>query len=598
MSLGQRLKKYVQQNKIGIIRETRFALIVFLWVGFYVWLMRNRWTQIEELQLQRSFSDSSETILSRFEERIQFWDGQAKKIAAFSALQPQNTVNIQKDSWAAIYDSHPEWLATYLVARRDGYEPSVTLALLSKQIKRWLPRETDAAVRWPDEAQSSAIQMASAKAVNKPLFIQPMRSLDKDNQWVQVLFNIKSSKPEWSFWVVHTFSEKILPELLEKKDQNHAALYFPKDRKFLFTENYSSLKIENSELISLLEKNKADPTGFAKQEFAVAKKPNWLSWKYSKPMEAAFISILSDKKIPQTGQRQTPSVFADWLLSLLWLAISAISLWWSYSKKMWFLSFADAPPKSAADPQTLLANLMNSKFRHRGRPDERHPLIDAEWEFCRQMLANSGPVGRVPLPKKAEVSIQVSPSKNYKGSWWIVETFDDNRVFIAAGDATGSGLSAAAAAYPIRQLILALLKNNNTERDTESFLSQLYTLCSAASAGVLLDGAHVSLFASIVDLSQQKICFLNAGYPAPLLRLSSKKSLCLMSYFDPIGMSDAGNPMPRWVSLSQKTSLTICNVGARNTDLDELEDCELVKIVIHPFGVNDQVKTVNIPEAA
>jgi hypothetical protein len=598
VSVGLRLKSFFRRKKIGIIREARFTLIVFLWVGFYVLIMRNRWTQLEERQLQKTFIRFSEDAFSRFEARLQFWDLQARKLTSFAAAQPLQTVNLQKDSWAAIYDSHPEWLASYLVARRDGFEATVTLSLVSKQAKRWIPRETDAPVRWEDEAQSSAIQMTASKQANKPLFIQKLRSLDKDNQWLQILYKVKSPKPEWSFWIVHTFNEKILPELLEKTENHSAALYFPKDRKFFFSENFQKLKIEQSELISVLDTNKTSLTGFSRQEFAIAKKSAWLSWKHSKELESALITILPHNKIPSTGQRESPSLFSDWLLSLLWLIFSAIALWWSHANHLWLLNLDDSAKPPPSDPQVLISTLFNSKFRHNGPPTEQHPLIDAEWEFCRQMLGCSGPAGKVKLSGNSEASVETSPSKKYKGSWWIIQNIDDNRLFIAVGDATGAGLTAAATAFPVRQTIYSLLQSEPSTLNTEKFLSQLYTRCSDAASGVLMGNAHVAMFAAIIEIPQLKLCFLNAGYPAPLLKISSKKSLSLMSYFDPVGLGESGNPFPRWISLSEKANLTICNVGARNTDLDELADSELIKIRIHPYGVRDQAQTIPAAEAA
>ena len=43
-------------------------------------------------------------------------------------------------------------------------------------------------------------------------------------------------------------------------------------------------------------------------------------------------------------------------------------------------------------------------------------------------------------------------------------------------------------------------------------------------------------------------------------------------------------PLPRWVNLTPQASLVICNIGAWKTDLVELDDSELIKIHVHPFG--------------
>jgi hypothetical protein len=150
VDIARKLKAFVRKNKTGLIREGRFALIVVLWVAFYVGIMRHRWTQIEEREIVRNFNQSTTESFAQFEDRNQFWELQAKKIAAFTTDQPPSTVRIQQDSWTAIYDSHPEWLATHLIARRDNFEPTVTVALTSKQVRRCLLYTSDAADEtWP-----------------------------------------------------------------------------------------------------------------------------------------------------------------------------------------------------------------------------------------------------------------------------------------------------------------------------------------------------------------------------------------------------------------------------------------------------------------
>ncbi len=598
MDIAQKLKAFVRKNKTGLIREGRFALIVVLWVAFYVGIMRHRWTQIEEREIVRNFNQSTTDSFAQFEARHQFWELQAKKIVAFTTDQPPSTVRIQQDSWAAIYDSHPEWLATHLISRRDNFEPTVTVTLTSKQVRRWFPRDKDSPVKWSDEVQSSALQMTSAKAPNSGLFIQSMRSLDKENQWIQILYRVKSPKPDWSHWVVHTFSEKMLPELLTTTENHSAILFFNQLGKSIPSGNFTKLKIERSEIIELLKNNKSKYDGFSAQEFAISKKTSWLSWSYSKNLDASFIKILPNDKIPSTGRRETPSLFADWLLSLLWMIISAMALWWSYTNKHWWLSLKDPPKSSDSDPQNVLAALLNSKFRHRAPPSERHPLIDAEWEFCRQMLGATGTIGEIKLTADAKAIVEVSPSTHYKGSWWLIEQLDENRIIVVVGDATGEGLAAATAAYSLRHFVSTLIKSGGGSRDTEAFVGELYERCNDFAEGLLLGTTHTSLFSAIIEVNQQKLCFLNAGYPAPILKLSSRKKLSLISYCDPIGLGYAGRPLPRWLNLSHRAQIILCNIGVRNTDLDEIDESELVKIQIHPFGVNDQAESLPVADAA
>ncbi|NBW83192.1 hypothetical protein EBR21_15695, partial [bacterium] len=190
----------------------------------------------------------------------------------------------------------------------------------------------------------------------------------------------------------------------------------------------------------------------------------------------------------------------------------------------------------------------------------------------------------------ARATVEVSPSSHYKGSWWIIQNIDENRILVAIGDASGEGFAAGTAAYSVRHFIEMIIKRDRTLRDTESFLTLVYDLCAEATEGVLLGSAHVSLFAGIIEIQEQKLCFLNAGYPSPVLKLGGKKSISLFSFFDPIGLGTESHPLPHWVNLTPQSHLVLCNIGARNTDLDELDDSELVKIHVYPFDSNAEKK--------
>ncbi|NBW82228.1 hypothetical protein EBR21_10795, partial [bacterium] len=329
----QQIKAFAAEQKAKFIRlkpalfrETKFILVICLWVGFYVFIMRNRWTQMEQRDLIRNFMDTNSKAFADFESRIKFWDFQAKRLSSFVADLSPSALKGQNESWSSIYDAHPEWLGTHVITKRQGFEPTVALTLTSKKLREWLPQDKDTPISWSDEAQSAATQLVAGKTANQPLAMQIIRSIDKDNVWIQVVFKAQKTNPGWSAWVVHTFSEKMLPDLQEYTPEFDSLIYFPQTKKILTSREFSRHKIEASELIGLLEKNKTNDKGFSEQSFAIAKKTVWVGWKFSKEMDASLIRILPTDKIPSTGQLESPSLLADWLLSLIWMTISAMGL--------------------------------------------------------------------------------------------------------------------------------------------------------------------------------------------------------------------------------------------------------------------------------
>lgn len=591
-------KNYLKENKKNLIREVRFLAVVFIWVAVFVGLIRSRWTRIEENELRSQFVEATRTASEKLEKRLDYWETQSRKIAAFVADQPPSTIRLQQDSWTAIYDAHPEWLATHVVQRRQGFDSITSVSLMSRQVRDLLPQENDTPVRWPEEAQTSAMQLTSSREQSQRFIMQFVRSIDKQHLWVQVLFKIKQSKPGWSTWVVQTFNEKVLPEVLETAEDRDGLIHFHTAKKTLISKNFANHKIERSEILSLIEKNNGNASGFSEQRFAIAKKDFWLGWHFSKGLDATVVKILPNEHIPTTGSRETPSWFADFLLTLLWMSISAMTLWWSHSKGLWRLSISEPPAEIHPDIEKLMDSDPYHKNKHKTLESMLSSPTATEREFCRHLLSDVGPIGDIPLAGDARAVVEASPAPHYKGTWWIIQNIDDQRVLVAVGDASGEGLAAGTAAYSVRHFIEVIIQRECRSRDTESFLSLVYDLCDKATEGVLLGSAHVSLFAGILDLEKQKLCFINAGFPSPLLKLGNKKQLALASYADPIGLGVDGPPLPRWLNVPFESNLVLCNIGARNVDLDELEESELIKIYVFPYGAKENSDVIGDNEAA
>jgi len=581
-----------------LLHHWRFFFILAVWIGLFVGLMRNRWIQIKDRELIQTFKSSTAESVKRFESHIEFWREQSKKIEKFSRHGPVDVLNLQQTSWAEIYNSHPEWLATHVINEVSQSEAKVRLMLISKKAIDLSAKDTESPLPWAQEISSNALQLPAFDKAELPFAFQSVRSLNKNANWIQVLFKIKKSIRE-STWVVHTFSEEIFPDLLNLSETNEAVILQPQVRKFFASANFSKLRIEHSEIRSLLERKKDQKSGFAEQSFALAKKPIWLSWTFSNSLQFFFVKILPNNKIPSTSRKDSPSILGDWILTTLWLAITSFTLWWTYSKKMWDFKDYRGPTHPTENQLTPANSLYSGDAAKQGQiAFSVMTSFDAEKEFCRQLLNHSGPEGELRFDDSVCAKIEVTPSRFYRGSFWIIERLDEGRIFVAVGDSSGKGLAAGTTAYTVRRLIEDLVRGEGKAIESEPLLGLIYNQCHKTSSGVLLGSAHFSLFACIVELEKHKCCFVNAGYPAPLLRLGEKKTRTLNPYADPIGFGSEGTPLPRWVNLSPYAELIFCNIGSRNTDLNELDDSELIKIFVYPYGRRQETKILDVDEIA
>ncbi|NBO38915.1 hypothetical protein EBU99_10070 [bacterium] len=585
--MHQKMLSYFKQNKQGIAREARFLGVLLLWIAFHIAFMRQSWTQIEEHELIQKFTSETLSKIEQFDAKIEFWGNQSRRLSGFVNEQPPAKVWLQQDSWAALLDTHPEWIATYIITRRQGFEASVAVTLLSRQVRELIPLDKDSPISWNSEAQSSALQLISSIKNSRALNLSSVRSLRKDSQWIQVAHKAKKSDSGWTTWVVHTFSEQFFPDLQADEMPNEAALYLQSSGKFIFSRRFPALKIETSELQSFM-KSMPMPHGTSETTFALSKKPVWVAWQKSEVNEAILLRILPNSKIPKAGKRETPSILKDILWTFVWLLITCAGLWSSYKKGFWRLNFSTLA-QSKENNSMEVEETLGDKKTHLKTLKSSLNATQIEREFCRKLLTDVGPLGEIKLAGRATAKIEASPSSQYKGSWWIVQNVDDNKVFVAVGDASGTGLSAATAAYSTRHVIEHTLKIQPKNNNSELLITQLFNLSTLATEGVLLGSVHISLFMAVIELDSQKMAFINAGYPCPILDQGGRKQILLTSFADPICLGSETVPIqPRWVNLQRSSHLTLCNIGARNTDLTELDDSELLKIFIYPFGNAEQ----------
>lgn len=571
----KRLIAYLIKNQDSLKREGRFAVLLCIWVGIFVAMNRGSWKEATELDQLDDFATENEAIASRFGNKFSFWESQSQRISNVSLQVSPAELKQQLSVWRNSLDGQQEWLATHVITQRKGFEPSVTGSVFSSRIVPLLKNEKDSPVPWQREIHSNAMQIIASLKPKQTNNLSFVRSLKNDANWIQFVFKSTAEKKDWQIWIVHTFSEQFIPTLLDKTKHIDAVLYNKASNQFLFSKAFADLKIDQGELKKFITSH-AKSSGSKIHQFATHRKPSWVAWAHTPAHNSLFISVLTDKKIPTPLLPNSPTAFRDFFVALVWLINSYALLRWSYKKGFWRLRLkspsvdvAEREKRSPPESDFTSAHLSGSA---------------REREFCSHLLADFGLTGEVKLSGAGTARVDAIAAENYKGSWWTLKPIDKQRSFIAIGDTSGKGIAAGAASYTMKFILEKALSNAQKNHDNEELLKQLFNLCTLSAEGALLDSSHVAIFMAIISLDTKTMAFINAGYPAPMLIQNARKKVMLIADSDPLGLGTHTEPMPRWVNLTLGCKISICNVGVRNCDLPQLDESELIKITICPFG--------------
>ncbi len=578
--MKERLKAYYQANKATIHREGRFWLVLSFWVACFVMINRSGWNNADERNQLNSFANLTTNTMKEFERRMAYWSNVSKRLAAFTNAMSPAELKSHLATWSALFDQQPEWLATHIVTRRQGFEPSVAATMMSSKAVKLFPNDKESPIPWNNEVQANALQLISGIKAEQNSNVSFIRSLRPNTQWLQIANKAKSSNSAWATWVVHTFSEDFFPNLQAEQRAAEVSLYSNESSKFLHSTGMSSHKIEASELHAFMN-SRTSESGAEEHKFAMSRKGLWIAWKKSKETNTHLIQIVPVGKIATQVTSETPSFIKEWSFALLWLAGSFLLLLWSYRERLWRLSLKQEAP----DILKLESTVVKSTDNLEGKPRNAKSPCDAQRDFCQHLLDNFGGNAELELAGNAVVKVETNSSSQYKGSWWIVRNLDQGRIFLAVGDSSGEGLAAVTSAYTIKYVLNKALEGGGFVEESEVLIQKLYNMASLSSEGVLLGSTHTSMFMAIIEPEARIMAFINAGYPPPELKYTDKKSIYLTPYADPLGLGGDNQPRPRLVNLNTESQLTLCNIGCRNIDLAELDESELLKIFVYPFGL-------------
>jgi hypothetical protein len=569
------LRTYVAKNQDSLKREGRFVLILCLWVGLFVAINRDGWKSATELSQRNDFSSENQTLASNLENRVAYWEFQAQKIGDIAnRLSPLNFKQ-QLSIWKSSLEGQADWLATHVVAQRKGFEPSVTGGVFSSRIQPLLSNDTDSPVPWQKEINSNAMQIAASLKANQSRNISRVRSLKGSADWIQIVFKNDAANKDWRIWVIHTLSEQFIPTLLEKPKNTETALFNKSTKRFIFSDAFISSKINEGELKNFIN-SRSQSNGSEIHQFVGHRKPSWVAWTHMRATNLVLVSVLPNKKIPTPMLPSSPAAWREFFTAFVWLVNSYALLRWTFKKGFWRMSLKkhESTEPAQTELKKTAASINTTQLSGSAR----------ELEFCSHLLSDFGPAGELRLSGLGTAKIEAIAAESYKGSWWTLKSIDKQRSFIAIGDTSGQGIAAGAASYTMKFILEKALSGAQKNQDNEELLKQLFNLCTLSAEGALLNTSHVAIFMAIISLDSKTMTFINAGYPAPMLVQNAKKKVLLIPDSDPLGLGTHTEPMPRWVNLTQGCRLSICNVGVRNSDLPQLDDSELIKITVSPFG--------------
>lgn len=577
-----RLKTYITKNQDALLREARFVLLVMLWIGIFVFINRDRWKMTIEQEQLKDFAELAQQHANDFESHLDYWDVQPNQMTQASQRSSPAELRQQLQVWKASFAGRQDWLATHIVSQRKGFEPSVTGSIVSSRVQPLLASDSDSPVPWMKEIQTSAMQIAASLKPKQRRNVSQVRSLKANANWVQAVFYSASQKPGWNTWIVHTLSEHSLPLLLDRPDATATALFNTISNRTLLSSAFAELKLDRGELSKFI-KSRTPNSGSLEYQFATQRKPSWVAWSRNQQSGSVLVTVLPYKKIPAPLLPNAPSPTLEFFNAQIWLAVSYQALKWTHAKGWWQLRIQ--PKAQPNQDATANSNNPQSIF------ESKLPEEACEREFCSHLLSDFGPSGEVRLPGQGLARVQTIAAEKYKGSWWTIKAIDKKRSLIAVGDTTGSGIAAGAAAYTIKVILERALNDAKRNDDNEELIKQLFNLCTLSAEGALLGSSYVAVFMAIVSIENNTMVFINAGYPAPMLIQNARKKVLLVPDRDPLGLGVQEDAMPRWVNLMTGCKLSICNVGVRNADLPQIDDSELIKITVAPFGEADEGDT-------
>lgn len=148
----------------------------------------------------------------------------------------------------------------------------------------------------------------------------------------------------------------------------------------------------------------------------------------------------------------------------------------------------------------------NSKLMRESIEKER---MKKELEMARDMQQQLLPAS-IPQFSSFDISAMFIPANEVGGDYYDIIKMDDGKFYLAIGDVSGKGVSAALLMANLQAFLKSICKQNIPLEDATNLLNQL------VSENVY-EGKFITFFWGIFDNNERTIEFVNAGHNPPLL---------------------------------------------------------------------------------
>lgn len=132
-----------------------------------------------------------------------------------------------------------------------------------------------------------------------------------------------------------------------------------------------------------------------------------------------------------------------------------------------------------------------------------------ELEMARDMQQQLLPAS-IPQFSSFDISAMFIPANEVGGDYYDIIKMDDNKFYLAIGDVSGKGVSAALLMANLQAFLKSICKQNIKLEDATNLLNQL------VSENVY-EGKFITFFWGIFDNNEKTIEYVNAGHNPPIL---------------------------------------------------------------------------------
>ncbi|WKZ68580.1 MAG: SpoIIE family protein phosphatase [Melioribacteraceae bacterium] len=200
--------------------------------------------------------------------------------------------------------------------------------------------------------------------------------------------------------------------------------------------------------------------------------------------------------------------------------------------------------------------------------------LEKDLELARNIQQNLLP-NKIPVMKNYEIATFNKSARQVGGDYYDLVKLDEHRVLFAVGDVSGKGVQAALLMANLQAFLQSVAKQNFPLAEATNLINDLVS-------GNTTMGSFITFFWGIIDDSNKKLTFVNAGHNPPLL-VRNNELIKLKKGGMILGVMETMIPYEsETIELSKDDVIVLFTDGiteAMNKDLEEYTDERLEKLL-------------------